>query len=62
MRTISIKLWGAKACLAAYLNGEERVFGQRLEEFAQNKVDQIDEVLVRLFPRQRFLLGQNRLE
>jgi hypothetical protein len=48
--------------VSTYLNGEERVFGQRFEKLSQNKVDQIDEVLVRLFPRQRFLLGQNSLE
>lgn len=53
--------FGGKS-VSTYLNGEERVFGQRLEELSQNKVDQIDEVLVRLFPRQRFLLGKNSLE
>jgi len=35
-----------------YLDGKKRVFAQSLEELAQNKVDQINKVFVRLFARE----------
>ncbi len=48
--------------LSYYLNHQERIFFNCLEEFAQNVVDQIHEVLVCLLFRERFFLGQDIFE
>lgn len=50
------------AQLITYLNCQERLFSQRLEELAQDECDQIHEVFVRLFSWKGLLIGQNRLE
>ena len=45
-----------------HLNGKEWILGQRLEELAQNKVYQTDEVFIRLVLREGPLICQDGLE
>lgn len=45
-----------------YLDDEERVLFDRLEKLAQNEMDKIHEILIRLFTRKRLFLPKDILE